>query len=120
LGVVSSMQAQSAIANAPRDPKKKNSKIVVKFTHSQLEKEGVIMSSDVPEDRRSGVQFAFSSTVPAVYDVNVSYKTRPISTMTFNYDELLEKQHNNELELEVEFLKLNVNLLLFIINKNFA
>jgi len=77
------------------------------------------MSSEVPEERRAGINFSFSSQSPTAYDVSVSYKSRHIATISLNLDELLEKQQNNELELEAEFLKLNVNLLIYLLRKQF-
>jgi len=77
------------------------------------------MSSDVPEDRRSGITFVFTNAGTSVFDVEVTYRSRHVASISINQDELLEKQQNNELELETEFLKLNVNLLLFLLNKNF-
>lgn len=40
------------------------------------------------------------------------YKSRNISEMRLQLDDLLERQHNNNLELETDFLKLNVNLVI--------
>jgi len=34
-------------------------------------------------------------------------------------DDLLERQDAGQLELETEFLKLNVNLLIYLLNKHF-
>jgi len=54
-----------------------------------------------------------------MFEVTVLYKSRSISTLTLQLDDLLERQHNNNLELETEFLKLNVNLMIFLLNKTF-
>jgi Ras GTPase-activating-like protein IQGAP2/3 len=99
-----------------KDNKKKSSH---KFSHSQLEKDGVIVSSEVPEDKRSNIFFSFSSAVPGEYDVLVMYKSRIINEIRLQLDVLLEKQHNNNVELETDFLKLNVNLLIYLLNKTF-
>lgn len=53
------------------------------------------------------------------FTVSVLYKSRAISEMSLVLDELLEKQHNNQFEYEIEYIKLNVNLLIFLINKHF-
>jgi len=99
-----------------KDNKKKTSH---KFSHTQLEKDGVIVSSEVPDDKRSNIHFSFSSASPGEYDVLVMYKSRIINEIRLQLDELLEKQHNNSVELETDFLKLNVNLLIYLLNKTF-
>lgn len=60
--------------------------------------------------RRSNIFFSFTSTTPGVFDIAVLYKSRNISDMRLQLDDLLERQHNNNLELETDFMKLNVNL----------
>jgi len=90
-----------------------------KFSHIKLQQDGVIIESEVPEERRSNIFFSFSSAIPGMFDVNVMYKSRNISEMKLQLDDLLERQHNNNLELETDFLKLNVNLLIFLLNKTF-
>jgi hypothetical protein len=42
-----------------------------------------------------------------------------ISSITLRLDDLLEQQSSGELIMETDFLKLNVNLLLHLLNKNF-
>jgi len=90
-----------------------------KFSHVKLQQDGVIIESEVPEERRSSIFFSFSSSMPGIFDVTVMYKSRNISEMKLHLDDLLERQHNNNLELETDFLKLNVNLLIFLLNKTF-
>mmetsp|Transcript_6380 Transcript_6380/g.18071 ORF Transcript_6380/g.18071 Transcript_6380/m.18071 type:complete len:759 (+) Transcript_6380:76-2352(+) len=90
-----------------------------KFGHKQLEADGVIIESDVPPERRGGISFSFTSTTPGIFDVAVLYKFKTITSMQLKLDDLLEQQHNNQLEYETDFLKLNVNLLIFLLNKHF-
>jgi len=92
---------------------------VVKFSHIKLQQDGVIIESEVPEERRNNIFFQFQSSGQGNFTVTVLYKSRTISEMSMQLDDLLEKQHHNQLELETEFLKLNVNLLIFLINKHF-
>lgn len=119
---------------------------VVKFSHIKLQQDGVIIESEVPEERwfsrqnfpwiftkksrrflrifaekyrRNNIFFQFQSSGQGNFTVTVLYKSRAISEMSMQLDDLLEKQHHNQLELETEFLKLNVNLLIFLINKHF-
>lgn len=92
----------------------------VKYSHKQLEQDGVIIESEVPEEKRGNIFFSFSCVSPGVFEVVVQYKNRNIlPEIRLQLDDLLERQHNNNLELETNFLKLNVNLLIFLLNKTF-
>ena len=56
----------------------KQSKVQVlgpyKFTHQQLEKEGVIQRSNVPENRRANIYFNFTSPLPGTFVISLHYK----------------------------------------------
>jgi len=99
---------------------KKDKKGPFKYSHSQLEKDGIIIESEAPEDRRGSIYFSFSSTSPGEFEVSVMFGRRPIAKMQLALDDLLERQHTNELEYQTDFLKLNVNLLLHLLNKDFV
>ena len=45
-----------------------------KFTHQQLEKEGVIQRSNVPENRRANIFFNFTSPFPGTFVISLHYK----------------------------------------------
>lgn len=45
-----------------------------KFTHQQLEKEGVIRKSNVPENRRANIFFMFRSPLPGTFVISLHYK----------------------------------------------
>lgn len=45
-----------------------------KFTHQQLEKEGVIRRSNVPENRRANIYFMFKSPLPGTFVISLHYK----------------------------------------------
>lgn len=45
-----------------------------KFTHQQLEKEGVIQRSNVPENRRANIFFNFTSPLPGTFVISLQYK----------------------------------------------
>jgi len=62
----------------------------------------------------------FSCNAPGIFDVVVLYGRRHIAKITLHLDELLERQHNAQLTYESEFLKLNVNLLIYLLNKEFV
>ena len=45
-----------------------------KFTHQQLEREGVIQSSNVPDNRRGNIYFNFTSPLPGTFVISLHYK----------------------------------------------
>ena len=45
-----------------------------KFTHQQLEKEGVIQKSNVPDNRRANIFFNFTSPMPGTFVISLHYK----------------------------------------------
>ena len=45
-----------------------------KFTHQQLEREGVIQRSNVPENRRANIFFNFTSPLPGTFVISLHYK----------------------------------------------
>lgn len=48
-----------------------------KFTHQQLEKEGVIAKSNVPDNRRANIYFNFTSPLPGTFVISLHYKGKP-------------------------------------------
>lgn len=54
-----------------------------KFTHQQLEKEGVIQRSNVPENRRANIFFNFTSPLPGTFVISLHYKGMLISHRSF-------------------------------------
>ena len=45
-----------------------------KLTHQQLEKEGVIQKSNVPDNRRANIFFNFTSPLPGTFVISLHYK----------------------------------------------
>ena len=45
-----------------------------KFTHQQLEREGIIQTSNVPENRRANIYFNFISPLPGTFVISLHYK----------------------------------------------
>ena len=45
-----------------------------KFTHAQLERDGVIVESEVPENRRNNIYFIFTSPIPGTFIIALHYK----------------------------------------------
>jgi Ras GTPase-activating-like protein IQGAP2/3 len=50
-----------------------------KFTHAQLEREGVIQKSNVPENRRANIFFNFTSPLPGTFVISLHYKGKSSS-----------------------------------------
>jgi Ras GTPase-activating-like protein IQGAP2/3 len=93
----------------------------IKYTHAQLEKEGVIVESNIPENRKSNIYFNISSPIPGSFIIELYYKGRakPILEMDLKLDDLLEKQQMGIQLLDLEYVRLNVNRVIFILNKQF-
>ena len=50
-----------------------------KFTHQQLEKEGVIQKSNVPENRKANIFFNFTSPLPGTFVISLHYKGKKMA-----------------------------------------
>jgi hypothetical protein len=61
-----------------KDPKTGKSKAQVigpyKYTHQQLDKEGVIVRSNVPDNRKANIFFNFISPLPGTFLISLHYK----------------------------------------------
>ncbi|KAI3658250.1 hypothetical protein MP638_006105 [Amoeboaphelidium occidentale] len=92
-----------------------------KFSHAQLEKDGVITESGVPENRRANIYFSVKSPLPGSFVIALLYKGRekPILEVDLKLDDLLEKQQENVQTLDFDYVQLNVNKTLHLLNKNF-
>ena len=94
---------------------------LVKYTHVQLEKDGVIVESAVPANRRAHIYFSMRSPIPGSFLVGMHYKGRdqPIYELEITLDDLLEKQQDNVRVLNLEYVQLNVNKVLHVLNRHF-
>ena len=45
-----------------------------KFTHAQLEKDGIIQKSNVPDNRKPNIYFNFTSPLPGTFVISLHYK----------------------------------------------
>ena len=54
-----------------------------------------------------------------MFDVEVMFGSRQIAKIGIVFDELVELQRNKQFVFEREFLKLDVNLLLCLLNREF-
>lgn len=112
-----------------------------KFTHQQLEKEGVIQKSNVPENRRANIFFNFTSPLPGTFVISLHYKgeqsanklgrgymkadacagrNRGLLELDLKLDDLLEMQKDNQEDLDLEYVQFNVSKVLTLLNKRFA
>jgi len=94
-----------------------------KFSHTQLVKEGLILGCSLPEKIANHLSYEFS-VVPdqnGVYQAvaYLSKKRFDSATVTLNLEDLLERQSQNEVQMECDALVLNVNLVIRLINKHF-
>ncbi|KAF2455399.1 Rho GTPase activation protein [Lineolata rhizophorae] len=93
-----------------------------KFTHQQLEKEGVIQKSNVPENRRANIFFNFTSPLPGTFVISLHYKgrNRGLLELDLKLDDLLEMQKDSQEDLDLEYVQFNVTKVLALLNKRFA
>lgn len=111
-----------------------------KFTHQQLEKEGVIEKSNVPDNRRANIYFNFTSPLPGTFVISLHYKgkfwtfiqifitpfnislgrSRGLLELDLKLDDLLEMQKDGQQELDLEYVQFNVPKVLALLNKRFA
>ncbi|GAA5936227.1 uncharacterized protein JCM15063_002749 [Sporobolomyces koalae] len=92
-----------------------------KFTHAQFEKDGIIMETNVPENRRASIFFLVSSPTPGAFLIALHYKGREkaILEMDLKIDDLLEKKNQGVDQLDMEYVSLNVSRVLTLLNKTF-
>ena len=100
----------------------RNTGAVHRFTHQQLERDGVIEASEIPEDRQARVFFQFSSPLPGTFLITLHYKgrTTPILEMDLKLDDLLEKQREGVRRLSFEYVQIRVDKLQALLNRLFA
>lgn len=109
-----------------------------KFSHAQLEKDGVIKRSNVPENRRGNIYFMFKSPTAGTFVISLHYKggsstltsishtnsssgrARGLLELDLKLDDLLEMQKDNQYELELEYVQFDVPKVLALLNKRFA
>jgi Ras GTPase-activating-like protein IQGAP2/3 len=112
-----------------------------KFTHQQLEREGVIQKSNVPENRRANIFFNFTSPLPGTFVISLHYKgelsvmshdsfwqkliygpgrNRGLLELDLKLDDLLEMQKDNQEDLDLEYVQFNVTKVLNLLNRRFA
>ena len=108
-----------------------------KFTHQQLEKDGVIVRSNVPENRRGNIFFMFRSPLAGTFVISLHYKgqsdsvlidrlltitgrARGLLELDLKLDDLLEMQKDGQDDLDLEYVQFDVSKVLVLLNKRFA
>jgi len=93
-----------------------------KFTHQELEKQGVIQKSNVPENRRVNIYFNITSPSPGTFVISLHYKgrNRGLLELDLKLDDLLEMQKEGQEDLDLEYVQFNVSKVLTLLNKRFA
>ncbi|GAM86585.1 hypothetical protein ANO11243_045990 [Dothideomycetidae sp. 11243] len=93
-----------------------------KLTHAQAEKDGVLVRSNIPENRKGGTYFNMTSPSPGTFIISLWYKgrNRGIFELDLKLDDLLEMQKDGNDELDLDYITLNVSRLLLLLNKKFA
>lgn len=93
-----------------------------KFTHQDLEKQGVIQKSNVPENRRANIYFNITSPSPGTFVISLHYRgrNRGLLELDLKLDDLLEMQKENQEDLDLEYVQFNVTKVLQLLNKRFA
>ncbi|GAA5839320.1 hypothetical protein JCM11251_003951 [Rhodosporidiobolus azoricus] len=109
---------------AGKDSKPAKSQVLgpLKFTHQQFEKDGIIMETNVPENRRASIFFLVSSPSPGAFLIALHYKGRDkaILEMDLKIDDLLEKKNQGIEQLDLEYVALSVSRMLTLLNRNFV
>ncbi|KAI8077063.1 Rho GTPase activation protein [Thamnidium elegans] len=93
----------------------------IKFSHQQLEKDGVIIESEVPDFRRPNIFLMIQCPITGTFIISLHYKGRekPILEIDLKLDDLLEKQKDHVQSLDLEYVKLNINKIVQLLNKSF-
>ncbi|KAI8977274.1 Rho GTPase activation protein [Mycotypha africana] len=107
--------------NSNYHSKKKSNNGPFKFSHQQLEKDGIILDSEVPNHRRANIYLMIQSPIMGTFIISLHYKGRekPILEIDLKLDDLLEKQKEHVKSLDLEYVKLNVAKTIQLINKSF-
>ncbi|KAI9268706.1 Rho GTPase activation protein [Sporodiniella umbellata] len=92
-----------------------------KFPYVQLEKEGVIVGTELSESDKGNSYLAIFSPTPGTFIVSLLYQGRDnaVIELSLTLDDLLEKQQKNIQCLSLEFLQLHVSKTLQLLTKTF-
>jgi len=81
-----------------------------------------LLTSSLSLARRANIFFNIASPSPGTFIIALHYKGREkaILEMDLKLDDLLEKQKDDVQLLDLEYVQLNVNKILGLLNKTFA
>ncbi|CAH7681012.1 hypothetical protein BY996DRAFT_4577025 [Phakopsora pachyrhizi] len=90
-----------------------------KFSHAQFEKDGVIVDTNVPDNWRSNIYFQIVLPSLGTFIIALHYKGREkaILEMDLKINDLLDKQKENVVSLDLEYVQLLVSKTLTLLNK---
>lgn len=93
-----------------------------KFTHEQLEMEGVIQNSNVSEIRRENIYFIFWCPKPGSFNIYLDYKgrSRSLSEVSLELSHLLKMEKNNREVVDIGYAQFNVTKLLVFLYRQFS
>jgi len=107
---------QNANSSKGKNPKKADGKPkVAKMSHDKLVKSGVIHESRVPELGRKKATIQFTVNQAGEVDVTAFFQGVAVDSYQFSLDGLLERQYANEKLLHLEFVTLNLNMLIHLV-----
>lgn len=102
----------------PRDQSKKSKPI--KFSYKELKKKGVIVASEVPKIGQRTTSFIISPEAPGVFEVEALMAGKTVAEkIHLSIDELLEESHSNTAHHKLDYVTLDVNLTLHLLNRYF-
>ena len=105
-----------------KEKKQQKQKRMLKISYADLSKKNVIVSSAIPQSAHSSVFFTFkvSDEVPGMFIVVGSIRGFEASRATLLLEDLLGEQERGNETLEMDNVTLHVNMLLHLLNTNFA
>ncbi|KZS88129.1 Rho GTPase activation protein [Sistotremastrum niveocremeum HHB9708] len=92
------------------------------FTLVQAEKDGLVVSSRVPEQRRLNMTFTLSCNEPGIFTLALYYKGREKVLMekSWTIDDLLAKQRDKNAFIDCEYVHLDISKFLTLLTDTFA
>ncbi|OMJ14896.1 GTPase-activating protein [Smittium culicis] len=91
------------------------------FSHKDLEAMGVIITSNVPKNRRVNLTFLILCLSPSTYTLEIIYKgrDRPILFMNLILDDLLARKNDNLAVLDMEYVHMDISNLIDLLKRCF-
>jgi len=90
------------------------------FTFDQLEKKGVIKEISVMKAQRNAIKFTISMPQPGKFLVEAKVALMTVKTIEINVEDLLNKKAKGIDKLDFDYVILDVNMTLHVMNKLFV